>query len=717
MVNPWVSPPAGDLLSQLGESVRPWQISDVAPDISGIVRSRRVVDLRRLSNNSIREFRIGDLRVTSQAGIRRWKIGDVADVNLLFNRTLDNLELIGGVLPPGLIFNSVSRRIQGTVGIFPKENLSYPVVFRATIGDDVFDRTFRFLMDPEDLKAQWTSNVFEDLGAVDRGSNVIIPLGLTNPDGDPLVFTPVGADPPFATPGQEVFRGLPAGLEIDSFGRIVGVPLITNNPPGQYFFRIFIRDPGDQQTNPRGQGEPTRTSEKIYRITLNPTIAQDARLSDTVRWITPAGSLGSTYETYPSHFSVQALPQFRAGATAQNTQRIRYSIAPGGGSLPQGVSLDRDTGLIVGRMPYTTGNRVFNFTVEARVVFVNRTTLVETVSNISSLRSFSITVRDLYVFNAVTNLSINVPPRIRKKIVEWVWGIRPEVRRRVGRNTGPDVLTLFGPENLFRRPDRFWGRRAADDLNIRVITGLDFSAVGNLTDHLVDYHHPTTLQVGKLGWARGLSPEGVHVYDVVYLGVVDPLREAGGFEGGRETFQARPSSGVAIPGRNILANQPNYFPNSVRNFREDLIRTQNRLPGSLPGPGFSGREGLPFWQKHEQVRGQPASRLGYQCVIELAFVLPGRAPAIVRALELAGMNDDLAGMTIDVDRYLVISNGTITTTFDGPSNEVTPTPLFTTFDGPESITTPTAVETTFDTILVEEGKYYKFPPGDLSRNR
>lgn len=778
MLNPWISPPAGDLLNDLGEGSTPWRVTDQ------VRINSTPLDLSGLS----REIRVGDLKSSSGGSGRPWAIGDIVNLALSFSTQPDSLELIGGVLPPGVVFNATTFKIQGVIGIFPKTAFNYPVVFRATIDDEIFDRTFFWIMDTSDLEQQWVSPLLQDLGAVDRGSNVIIPLDLVNPDGDPLEFKAIGAASPIA--GQEAFQGLPRGLEIDSFGRIVGSPLVTDNPPGVYYFRVYVRDPDDLGDLPRGQGLPSLTSEKLYRITLNQAIAQDSRLSDTVRWITPAGSLGSTYETYPSHFGVEAVPQFETTGSSSEIQSIRYSLAPGSKPLPEGLLLDPGSGLIIGRAPYVINTRVFEFTVDARVVLTNRTTGQVVVSSIGSQRTFSISVRNLFSTNAVSNITVTVPPDIRRKIISWTHSVRPELRRIVGTNTGPNTLTLFGPTNVFRLADPLWGR--VKDLKIRLISGLNFlgsetvvaaepwrvgdrvdqggvvenirvgdilpdvdgvsrpikvadlrtrGSVGSgsgsdFLDRLSDYHHPTTLRVGRVAWARGLSPEGVHVYDVIYLGVTDPKEGAGGFDSlGRETRELRPHSpATPVQRLNIQSGQVNYYPNSIRNFRLDLIQRENRLAGSLPGYGFSGSEGLPFWQFHEQVRGRPATRLGYQAAIEIAYLRPGTAAGVVRALELAGINNDLQGMTIEVDRYLVITNGFTALDFDGPTvqpispllppnlevvplPDTNPTPEITTFDGPDSSLSPTISPTTFDTILIEEGKYYKFTPGDQVGNQ
>jgi len=72
------------------------------------------------------------------------------------------------------------------------------------------------------------------------------------------------------------------------------------------------------------------------------------------------------------------------------------------------------------------------------------------------------------------------------------------------------------------------------------------------------------------------------------------------------------------------------------------------------------------------------------------------------------MNEDLQGTIITVDRYLLLSDGFASTTFDFDEASGS----ITTFDGPENPHTPTVQLTSFDKSLRSESKYYKFPPGD-----
>lgn len=644
-----------------------------------------------------------------------WKRGDSVNILLKLNgNNPTSLVLSGGTLPPGLVLNL--SKIQGTIGPLPKGQTTYPVVFRASyVGDDgtkTFDRAFRFIVDPVDEEQHWSDNTpgYHDLGTVNRGSNVTIQLDIVDPDGDPLVYKAMGVST--GIPGA--IAGLPNGLEVDSYGRIIGSPTITNNSPGSYYFKIYARDPDDLMRAPRGEGIPL-TSNKIYKLTLAQEIILDARLSDVVRWETPSGSLGSTYETYPSHFAIKASPQYSVnGGQSSEEQTIRYTLTGQSKPLPTGLLLEPLTGFITGRAPYVTTNTTFEFTVEARVVFVDKFTGAVRQSTIASQRTFSLTIRSIFGVDNVTSLQVNVPGDARMKIAQWIWGNRAELR--TPQNLQAPELTILGMDNVFRATDINFGKK--HDYKILLCSGLNYVQDGSFLAKLKDYHHTAKWRIGQLASAIARSPEGTHLYDVIYLTIIDPMTGAMGFDvTNKEQTLSRYQQGqpkTAIPEWNLTKDDAHYFPNSIRNMRLDMQIKQNRQdwpeqgqPASSRGYGLVGREGLPLWMMSEQVLGQPSTVPGYVAAIELAYVKAGAGPAIVRTLAQAGMNADLQGTTITVDRYLLNSDGYSSTTFDFDGE----TGSITTFDGPDNPITPTTQLTTFDQVLQSESKYYKFPPG------
>jgi hypothetical protein len=639
-------------------------------------------------------------------GGRPWRRGDPVNLLLQVDSTdLQSLVLSGGTLPPGLLFDQASHRVQGTIGALDKSKSSYDVVFRATTqAGRFYDRSFQWQVNPVDEAQGWTSQATKDLGTWNRGANINISLDISNPDADPLTYEIVGARGPAGS-----FSGLPHGLSIDRFGRIIGSPTISENLPGVYWFRVYVRDPSDLAHDPRQEGNP-RTSEKVFTITLSDAVVSDPRLSDVVRWITPAGSLGSTYETLSSHFAVEARPQYEVNeGSSTDVQLVRYTIIPTSKPLPGGLILEPLTGLIVGRCPYVNSTKIYEFTIEARVVFQSQLDGTIRQSSIASQRTFSLTVRNTFTTDQTTTLQISVPANVRAKIATWVWGNKSEARTT-------HELTVLGRNNLFRFGDPAFGRR--NFYTVPLVSGLNYTDTVDLAALLRDYHGPTTLNIGEVKTARALDPEGNYIHDMIYLAVEDPLQGAGGFDqDSKEQDQSRYRVGqkaTGIPQWNLKPTDHHYWAGSLKNRRLDLIQTSNRIDWSEQGEtankrglGLSGREGLPLWMTCEQVTGRPQSILGWIPAIELACVRPGLGAGVVKSLKQAGIEKELGGLTIQVDRYLLLTDGYVSTTFDGiETQDVTG------FDGTENTLTPTLTNTTFDQALVQESKYYRFPRGD-----
>lgn len=654
----------------------------------------------------------GDLTNNGSPYIR----GDSLTIPFTFDsgRTLTGLTQIGGELPPGVGFSITNKRLTGTVAALPKGVSEYPILFRATVDDGnggthFQDRAFKIKVNPLDEQHGWDTawlsnlttstsngNTVYDLGTVYRGSSVEIQLQILNPDDDFLEFKAAG----YIHNSGTWFEGLPEGLSIDSFGRIVGVPVIADNAPGDYYFRVYAREPSGTEGSPR-------TSELVFRLSLAPEIRLDQTLNDGVRWVTPAGSLGSTHEAYPSHFAVEAVPQYQVGNLTNEYQTIRYRLV-GNRPLPAGAFLDQWTGNITGRMPYVDSDTTYTFKIRARVVFVNRNTGAIRSSATYSDRDFSITVVNIHAASGTANVYVSVPPLERTEIVKWVYGNKAEYHD--SHPQAPSVLTVLGQDVLFRPQDDAWGK--VEDLRVLLLGGMRTTTPAEFFAELNDYHRPTEVLIGDVRWAKGYDPSGNYVYDMVYLTIDDPMSGAGGFSnGGLESVLPIPHS-HAVPEMNLPANSDRYHPTSLRNMRMDLksVGTRKAWPGGNElaaerGIGLSGKESLPLWMDCEQTPGLPSSRIGYIPAIELAYLKPGQGAQAVKSLVLAGFEQAVSGRVIKIDRYLLISEGFISLTFDVDGTDIT------TFDGPDAAQ-PTPSFTTFDQTIAPVGKYYKFPPGD-----
>lgn len=852
----------------------------------------------------------GDLPLTPNPPFAR---GDSVNIQLEFSLTPETVEIIGGSLPPGLFYNQNSRTIQGTVGALPKNQSEYPIVFRASTGNAMQDRSFNIKVNPADIEHYWNDagmtfieSYETDSSDIDikddykiykflpsevnsfyRGGSVNITLPVINSDGDKLSYKVSGFRGPVRsgsdTMAKPSYPGLPKGLKIDSFGRIIGAPTITDNNPGHYYFRVYIWEPaqashggirpktkrplegGINRPSP-DQANTIPMSSRVFRIELLDEIRLDPALSDAVRWETPAGPLGSTYETFASHFAVKASPQYEMIGNVNEVQTIRYSLSLNSGPLPQGLYLDADTGMIVGRCPYVTGDRTYNIRVRAQIAFLNTSTGEIRQANVASERDFSFIIKSLYASDSVMTLSIAVPPLERLGLAKWTFGNQiefnatdieegsstvadgtqvlfpmppriagktnerasvlfdevptssPFIRRIISgqeyvefvtappvgtvvlvlrygnqpHNLVPTLLSVLGNDNTFRPADPSWGK--IRNLSILIATGitpppsdgnrqeeirqeyldkgfdpgeLDEAMLATLVRDekimlaLRDYHHEMKLRFGEVKTAKAYDPSGRYVYDALYIEVIDPMANAGGFDNfGRDEILPKPiyQNKLNLPNRTGNINGPNtgeatgvqqwnlpqatdrYHPASIGNVRKDLLNKSNRLawaPYNPSGPnarfnqsaderglGITGKEGLPFWMDCYQIPGNPASRIGYVPAIEIAYLKPNTGEQVVRSLKIAGFDADLTGSEIIVDRYLILSDGFIYTSFiddeewaEGDTNHTTPIlddqfSSVCSFDGPDNTQSQTAEFTTFDLALSPISKYYKFPPGD-----
>jgi hypothetical protein len=662
-----------------------------------------------------------------------------------------NLKLIGGALPPGLTFSLATQRLSGTLAALPKDQLSYPMLFRAwTDGEPVDqfqDRSFDFRVDPVDERHGWDTTWLDSLeqvtipgynftiyslGTVYRGSTVQIQLQIDNPDGDPLTYKVTGFP---IIDGQENFQGVPEGLRVDADGRLVGTPTVAEDAPGAYYFKVYAREPSGTEGLPR-------TSELVFRVILSSEIQLDQLLNDSVKWLTPAGSIGSTYETFFSHFGVNAVPQFDLTKRDSEYQTVRFSLV-GTNPLPSGITLQSDTGYIIGQMPHVTADTTYTFKIRARVVFINKTTGVVRDSTTYSDRQFSFTIKNLYYSDNTSNLYIAVPPMDRAEIAQWVYGIKGEFKDSDPR--APSLLTIVGRDVLFRLTDPAWGR--VEQPRILLVGGLLTPSPQEMLTALADYHHKIELRIGQLKHARGVDPSGNYTYDVLYFTVIDPLEGAGGFTnaGDDDILPFNPARDHSAtytgkfkdpdnsfthrdryknwrytkptPELNMPSNPDRYQPMSIANARNDLINVATReawpdnpfRPESAGerGIGIPGTEGLPFWMSCEQTKGKPSSRIGYIPAIELAYLKPGKGAQAVKSLIQSGFQEALQGRPITVDRYLLIGGGTFSTVFDSGVGDG-----LTTFDGPDC-DPATLVFTAFDEASTLTSKYYKFPPGDI----
>lgn len=673
------------------------------------------------------------------------------------------IEKIGGDLPNGLVFSSVNRKITGTIGALPKGIVEYTSIFRVSVetstGLIYQDRSFKILVNPENKLHKWSSSWLASLGgpiltttngepiyqlaSIDRGAGVNIPLSLENEDEDKLTYKILGfAYPDASNIAANSYEGLPDGLEIDQWGRIVGTATIATNKSGDYYFKVYVREPSGNY----GEATPN----VIFRITITNNIVTSPLLSDNMEWGGGA-NLGSTWETFPSHFQIVAKLKFEdINSLTDEEPRIIYSLSQSSRPLPPGLELDSSSGKIRGICPHVRVDTKAHFTVQAQVVFYHKINGTIRHSNIVTEKNFYFTIKNLMPDTMSMEVSINVPETYRRTIAEYMLGNVVEFHD--SHPSAPDYLTVIGKENLFRPEEPYWGR--IKSWKIPIVKNLKITQNGlqipqdviaqKMHDNLKDYHHDMELIIGELKTAKGYDLEGNYVYDMIYFEIIDPMSKAGGFDDLNREVILRPKYNIntnsewtrtdidddyaGIPEWNLPRISDRYHPASINNARKDFINTANRISWDFNSEsqritfGLAGIEGLPFWMTCEQIPGRRNSVIGYIPAIELAYMKPGQGAIAVQKLKQAGFEDKLKNQRIKVDRYIADSHSAdqlqLVDEYDGDSS-IPPENIFIdpvtgitmckiVFDGPDCIP-PTDFETTFDLVYNVTSKYYKFP--------
>lgn len=621
-------------------------------------------------------------------------------------------------LPPGLeLVAGVEKgtvELRGTVGVLPKKLPDYRFVVRASKpGGLIADRTFAFgkpvssdlahsfvstwlsSLDLSDLKATEIDdgcdqdlNIYR-LDTESVGSSVRLRMEIDNPDMDDLI--PVIR----SVPGVEdditkgIFNGrLPAGITIDSTAQVSGV-VASNNYEGKYFFRLLLADAYDEDTLTY-----KHATCRNFFIEIKGNTATTGPGRDNVLWDTEEGPIGHIWETFPSHVGVSAK------SAAGNS--VLYTMISG--RLPDGMELESTTGFIKGIAPYVDVDTQYEFIIRANA------------GGVYADRLFNFTVRDLYNTEAVVNVRGQLTGGFRETLSSWTW-----------------VISRIPQDIVFHHGDDYFGR--VKNPYIYMVDGLNILSADPklnedaLVSQLRDYHQPTDVRLGNIKWAKCTDPSGKYVYDVIYYDVVDPMAGAGGFDrDGNEYKVELADSTKPLPrvrSMNLAQGTRQFFPNSLRNMRLDLIESANRVnrvgvlepytndPNFVESRGLAGNEGIPMWMTTQQTAGKPATVIGWIPAVVVAYVKPGTAKAAVVALQIAGAEKQMEGRKFTLDRYLITKNTAQQTTFDvGLTYTYVNAQGFTELTTGSACSFDSSPNIVFDLGSGKSSKYYKFPPGD-----
>jgi hypothetical protein len=306
----------------------------------------------------------------------------------------------------------------------------------------------------------------------------------------------------------------------------------------------------------------------------------------------PDQNLGSIEQGLISTLNVTA-------EQVDSTWPLNYHLMPDS-VLPNGISLSTSTGNLIGSAE-NSGN--FSFTIAASTNTYWASELAWPVYSWPvSFKTFSLTVTP----NPVQYATIWAEPfLLPTQATAWNNFINDE--------------TTFVPDVLYRPDDPNFGLQT--DLRVFLEYGIQSTTMSNYASALTLNFYERLIEFGAVKSAIAKDINGVHIYDVIYVEIIDPL------EGAKNT---------------ITINGTPYYPASLDNIRNALesitVGEQDILIRGDSLPDFMDTAGA----------NQP---YGYYKAAVLCYTQPGQSSKILN--RIINSNFNFANLAFYVDRLVV----------------------------------------------------------------
>ena len=391
----------------------------------------------------------------------------------------------------------------------------------------------------------------------------------------------------------------------------------------EYDFSVYVYKKND----PTVQSNP---------VSFTITIVSD--LANAVIWQTPV-DLGTIVTGSISELAIES--------TNQLGYRINYSLESGS-QLPQGLKM-LTNGLIVGRssFEYTSfdqGDTSFDFDVRELGARLPETTFDRTYSftvkaaspgeELIAYRTFTVSI-DPSDYAPYESLYLRANPGQADK----------DLFASIAKNT--DIIPAT---DIYRNGDPNFGRSA--DARLLLLSGLNSATAGEYVSAMSANHYRKSLAFDEPKISKAYDVNQNVIYEVLYYELKDYQETAQGSTSKSINLRNQISRNITVDSKSVTVDNVYHtmdgsgdrvaYPNSLVNMRNQLIAEI----------GLDDREILPQWMSNRQADG---SIIGWKPVMVLAYMKPGTGD---RALFNLKRRTDLDQKLIsfDFDRYIWDNN-------------------------------------------------------------
>ena len=288
---------------------------------------------------------------------------------------------------------------------------------------------------------------------------------------------------------------------------------------------------------------------------------------------------------------------------------IQYELVDG--RLPSGLTLSVD-GTIQGKVNYRS-QTYFDFTLDN-----GKTT-------IDSRYYFTVRARDVYQKGStIKDFYITVEETDKTQYTKiYVTPFLGLDKRELFYNFITDSY-IFDRSLLYRLNDNEFGVQTK--LKLVIEHGFQEIKLNDYIDNMKDYFYKKRFLFGDVKVAKGEDSAGTHVYDVVYVDIIDPISEIQG---------------------SVTVSDQTVYPNSVNNFRSMLeaIKVQGT---TVKVDEFM----MPRFMRTVQTNN--GSSFGFILAVPLCYTKPNNGETIRKRIAASGF--DFKDLDFEIDRLVVENN-------------------------------------------------------------